>query len=350
MHLAQLKILSGLASGSALKSPGNDLSGLARGWEMRLRHGEIRIEGLGKRYSFRSRAPEEEEEEEEEDVDDVDEDGESRGNNFGLIFGRRTEIWALRDVFCHVEPGERIAVIGTNGAGKTTLIRILSRTLPPSEGTVEGAGSVVPFAALSGAISAQRSGCDNLRMLARLLSLPLERLEQRLPEIIEFSELGSLAHEKVFRYSSKSFARLSMAMALCVDADIYLIDDGLSFSDQIYQKKAREKFEEVLGRNRTLIFASNNLRELKLYCRRALWLDGGKLVGDGEFDAIAERYLTHRQHMSQAAADPDRDQGNETTADPSDVESPDVESPSARGPAQPVTLIDDHRRALKRAK
>jgi len=308
---------------------------------MRLRHGEIRIEGLGKRYLFRSRAPEEEEE----DVDDVDEDRESGGANLGLIFGHRTEIWALRDVFCHLEPGERIAVIGTNGAGKTTLIRILSRTLPPSEGTVEGAGSVVPFAAFAGPISGQRSGCDNLRMLARLLSLSLERLEQRLPEIIEFSELGSLAHEKVFRYSSKSFARLSMAMALCMDADIYLIDDGLSIGDQLYQEKVREKFAEVLGRNRTLIFASNNLRELKLYCRRALWLDGGKLVADGEFDVIAERYLTHRRHMSQAAADPDRDQGDETTPDPSDVE-----SPSAPGPAEPVTLIDDHRRALKRAK
>ena len=123
---------------------------------------------------------------------------------------------------------ERVAVIGGNGSGKSTLIRVLSRTLPASEGTIEGAGSVVPFAALAGPISTERTGCDNLRMIARLLGLPLGRLEERLPEVLDFSELGALAREKVCRYSSKSFLRLSLAMALCMDADIYLIDDGLS--------------------------------------------------------------------------------------------------------------------------
>ena len=260
-----------------------------------------------------------------------------------MLFGRRTDIWALRDVFCHVAPGQRVAIIGGNGAGKTTLIRILARTLPPSEGTVEGAGTVVPFAALSAPLSDQRSGCDNLRMLARLLGLSLEHLEQRLPEIVEFSELGSLAHEKVFRYSSRSFARLAMAMALCIDADTYLIDDGIGGGDQIYQTKVREKFREVLSRNRTLIFASNNLRELKLYCQRALWLDEGKLVADGDFDTIAEGYLANRQRASQAAKEPEQQQDSDAT----DIS--DRESSLIVGPAQPVTVIDDQRRAQKHA-
>lgn len=307
---------------------------------MRLRRGEIKIEGLGKRYLFRSRAPEEEEDEED---DAEDEDGDTGGSNFGSIFGHRTEVWALRDVFCHVEPGERVGVIGTNGAGKTTLMRILSRTLPPSEGTVEGAGSVVPFAALAGCISTQRSGYDNLKMLARLLGLSLERLDQRLPDIIEFSELGALAYEKVSRYSSRSFMRLSMAMALCMEADIYLIDEGLSTPDPIYAKKMREKLDEVLGMNRTLIFASNNLRELKLHCKRALWLDGGKLVADGEFDTIAEKYLSQRQTLTQVPTPLDTYQGDDgPMADPLNAELP---SP----PTAAVTLIDERRKVLRRA-
>ena len=101
----------------------------------KLRRGEIKIEGLGKRYWFRSDAPEEDEQqEEEEDLDD--DERASRGFNF--FFGRRAEIWALRDLFCHIEPGDRVAVIGVNGSGKSTLIRILSRTLPPSEGNNRG--------------------------------------------------------------------------------------------------------------------------------------------------------------------------------------------------------------------
>jgi ABC-type polysaccharide/polyol phosphate transport system ATPase subunit len=196
---------------------------------------------------------------------------------------------------------------------------------------------------LSAPLSDQRSGCDNLRMLARLLVLSLEHLEQRLPEIVEFSELGSLAHEKVFRYSSRSFARLAMAMALCIDADTYLIDDGIGGGDQIYQKKVRDKFREVLSRDRTLIFASNNLRELKLYCQRALWLDGGKLVADGDFDTIAEGYLANSRRASQAAKDPEQQQDSDAT----DIS--DRESSLIVGPAQPVTVIDDQRRAQKRA-
>ena len=304
-----------------------------------MRRGEIKIEGLGKRYWFRSDAPEEDEQqEEEEDLDD--DERASRGFNF--FFGRRAEIWALRDLFCHIEPGDRVAVIGVNGSGKSTLIRILSRTLPPSEGTIEGAGNVVPFAALDGPISTQRSGCDNLRMLARLLGLPLERLEKRLPEIVEFSELGPLAHEKVHRYSKRSFIRLSMAMALCMDADIYLIDDGLSFPDPIYREKVKTKFRETLDRNRTLVFASNNLEELRQYCRRALWLEGGKLIADGAFDVIAERYLTHRQQLPKTPPAPDTAAGVDVTLEPGDQ----LPMPGPQG----TIVIDHRRRELKRVK
>ena len=306
-----------------------------------MRRGEVRIEGLSKRYWFRSRAPGEENADAQENDDEGEEEAEA---SFASLFGRRAEIWALRDIFCHITPGQRVAVIGANGAGKTTLIRILAQTLPPSEGTVEGAGTVMPFDAMTDSISDQQSGCDNLRILARLLGFSLEHLEQRLPEIIEFSELGSLAHEKVFRYSKKSFGRLGMAMALCIDADTYLIDDSFGAGDEIYQRKVKDKFREVLDTNRTLIFASNKLRELKLYCQRALWLDGGKLVADGDFDMVAEGYLaSSTRRMSQADMDPEQD--SEASADSSDLE-----SSAMVGRARPVTVLDDQMRALKRAK
>ena len=307
-----------------------------------MRRGEIKIEGLGKRYWFASDAPDEEEEKEEDEEARFDDEAEGRSRGLGFFFGRRAEIWALRDLFCRVQPGERVAVIGGNGSGKSTLIRVLSRTLPPSEGTIEGAGSVVPFAALAGPISTERTGCDNLRMIARLLGLPLGRLEERLPEIIDFSELGALAREKVCRYSSKSFLRLSLAMALCMDADIYLIDDGLSAPDAIYHAKVKAKFAEILDRNRTLIFASNNLHELRQHCRRALWLEGGKLVADGDIEVIAEKYLTHRQQPPQTSTQPDAPQN--MTSEPIDIES---YAPNA---SQAVTMIDDYKRELKRAK
>ena len=166
-------------------------------------------------------------------------------------------------------------------------------------------------------------------MIARLLGLPLSQLEERLPEIAEFSELGALAYEKVLRYSSRSFARLSLAMALCMDADIYLIDEGMSGPDPIFHKKVLKKFQEILDRKRTLIFASNNLQELKRYCRRALWLERGRLVADGQFDAVVEQYLSHRDHQQSKPA---------IATAPKRV---DISTDS-------VLSMDDHRKAVKK--
>ena len=299
------------------KNPVEPIKVLRSSAETQLAPRRNQNQGLGKRYWFASDAPDEEEREEDEETR-FDDDAGGRSRRLGFFFGRRAEIWALRDLFCRIQPGEHVAVIGGNGSGKSTLIRVLSRTLPPSEGTIEGAGSVVPFRANG---RADQHGAHRLRqsqIIVRLLGLPLRRLEERLPEIIDFSELGALAHERVSRYSSKSFLRLSMAMALCMDADIYLIDDGLSVADPIYHAKVKAKFAEILGRNRTLIFASNDLHELRLYCRRALWLEGGKLVADGEMGEMVERYLTHRREPSgrQPTGGP-----TELKSEPNDTES-----------------------------
>jgi homopolymeric O-antigen transport system ATP-binding protein len=261
-----------------------------------LRPGEVRIDGLGKRYWFRSSGDSLERDEPFADAE-ADEDLEAEETSAFSLFRRRKETWALRDVTCHIRPGERVGIVGANGAGKSTLIRILSRTLPPSEGRVEGAGVVVPFAALKKPLSLQNDGCDNLRMLARLLGIPLDHLEQRLPAIIEFSELGALAHEKVGRYSDGSFSRLSMAMGLLIDADIYLIDDIFKVGDEVYRLKFEQKFAETVRRDVTVIFASNALDKLRHYCRRGLWLDQGRLVADDSLDAVIRRFLTKNDEV-----------------------------------------------------
>jgi ABC-type polysaccharide/polyol phosphate transport system ATPase subunit len=263
-----------------------------------LRPGEIKIEGLGKRYWIGSGPAGRDDVEAFDGGEDEPELEIEDGGTFSF-FGRRTELWALRQINCQISPGERVAIIGANGSGKSTLIRILSRTLPPSEGRVEGAGVVVPFAAFKSPLSPQMSGCDNLRMLARLLEIPHGRLEERLPQIIEFSELGQLANENVSRYSDGSYARLSSAMGLLIDADIFLVDDSLKFGDEAYREKFEAKFREILQRRATLIYASNALGILRQYCQRALWLERGRLAGDGEVATIIGRFLSRSQEAAE---------------------------------------------------
>lgn len=252
-----------------------------------MRTGAIAIEGLGKRYRLDSRI-DDESDDTDDSVDDPDNRGMSRLRS--LFRGPRSELWALRNISCAIGPGERVAIVGANGSGKSTLIQILSRALPPSEGSIVGSGVLVPFGALRKPISLQASGCDNLRMVARLLGIPLAQLEERLPEIMDFSELGKRASEPVSRYSGRFYAQLSTAMGLLIDADIYLADDDLKFGDGLYGAKFRDRFADVLRRNVTLIYASNNLNELRAYCSRALWLDQGQIVADGEVNRVVQQF------------------------------------------------------------
>lgn len=253
-----------------------------------MRPGEIRIDGLGKRYRIRS-GVDDEETDPEGDPEEQEEGGASR--LMSLFRGRKSEFWALRNISCHIRPGERLAIVGANGSGKSTLLQILSRALPPSEGSVTGAGLVVPFGALRKPISSQVSGVENLRILARLLGIPLPHLEARLSDIIAFSGLGRLAHEQVSRFSDSSYARLAMAMGLFVDADVYLVDGGLWVGDDLYSNKFEEKLIEVLRRDITLIYASNNLSAVRAYSDRALWLSQGRLAADGEVNPVVQRFL-----------------------------------------------------------
>jgi ABC-type polysaccharide/polyol phosphate transport system ATPase subunit len=260
-----------------------------------LRAGEMKLHRIGKLYSYRSNAPGSDGDPDAVDLEpDADDDD-------GLTAWpkRKVEVWALREVTCHIRRGERVAVIGANGAGKSTLVRILSRTLPPSEGTVDGAGIVVPFGALRSPISPHMSGCDNLRMIARLLGIPSAHLEERLPKIIEFSEIGHLAHEKVHRYSDRSFARLSMAMGLFIDADIYLVEDAIKIGDENYRVKFMDKLAEVLQREVTLVHASNSLELLRNYCQSAIWLEAGRLRAVGEINTLIRRFLSATENVEE---------------------------------------------------
>ena len=279
-----------------------------------LRPGEIKIEGLGKRYWFRSK-----------NADDADssagDEDEGEGDSF---FRRRLKIpvWALKDITCHIQPGEGVAVIGANGSGKSTFIRILSRTLPPSEGVVEGAGIVIPFAALKSPLNPYMSGLENLRLMADLLNIPSNHLEERMADLIKFSELGPLAREKVTRYSSGSFARLSMAMGLFVDAHIYLVDDDVKVGDENYRKKFLARYAEKVQSGVTLIYASNNLGQMRVHCQRAIWLQRGNMVADGTVDSVLQQFLMYGEDLIKAQS---RGAGEQEKDEQEEVEAPGAE-------------------------
>jgi ABC-type multidrug transport system ATPase subunit len=144
-------------------------------------------------------------------------------------------------------------------------------------------------------LTPELSACQNVKLIGQLLGLPNDLLDERLPKMVAFSELGQLAYEKASRLSPGSFCRLAMALPLFVDPDICLIDDDIRISDQAFRAKFQRKFNEILAGPATMIFASNNLASLRSYCRRALWLERGQLVADGEISTVIERFVSQQK-------------------------------------------------------
>jgi ABC-type polysaccharide/polyol phosphate transport system ATPase subunit len=149
-----------------------------------------------------------------------------------------THFWALRDVTFRVVHGESLAVIGPNGAGKSTLLQVLAGILQPNEGSVEVRGHVSSLLTLGAGFDTDLTGRDNIRLAGAFLGIHHREMEERLPGIVEFAELGDFIDAPIKTYSSGMRARLGFAIATSVDPDILLLDEVLATGDQVFRVKS----------------------------------------------------------------------------------------------------------------
>ncbi len=137
------------------------------------------------------------------------------------------------------------------------------------------------------------SGYRNIRLGCLALGMSTDEVEDRIDEIIEFTELGDAIHRPLRTYSSGMRARLHFAIATSVRPRILLIDEALGVGDRRFRKKAAERIGEVLDRAGTLMFVSHGLGEIRRHCNRALWIEQGVLRADGEVDDVIDQYVAH---------------------------------------------------------
>jgi ABC-type polysaccharide/polyol phosphate transport system ATPase subunit len=202
-----------------------------------------------------------------------------------------TANWALKDITFSVKPGDRLAILGPAAAGKSTLIQVLAGHLAPSEGVVEGAGIAIPLSAVALPILPNRSGYENLLLVAQLLRIPRERVSQNVDKIAEFSELGSHLHKEARKYSKSMFQQFGLAMALHVDPDILLIDEGIGVRNVGFYYKAINRITELLERGTSLIFAASKEGQVREWCRRGLILSSGRVAFDGGIEEACRRHF-----------------------------------------------------------
>lgn len=202
---------------------------------------------------------------------------------------KKNRFECLKNVSFRIDRGEAVALIGKNGAGKSTLLKIVSGILPPEQGSVRCFGRITPLLRLGAGFDSNASGLENIYLNAAILGYTKKEIDERLPPILEFSELGDFIYAPIKTYSSGMLARLGFSIAVNMPSEILLIDEILAVGDLAFSKKCYKKLDELRADGTTFLIVSHS-ESVKRYCSRALWLDNGSIRADGNIQEVFKEY------------------------------------------------------------
>ncbi|ABG85930.1 ABC transporter ATP-binding protein [Clostridium perfringens] len=216
-----------------------------------------------------------------------------RSERLANAFGKEKnikEFYALKGVSFEISKGECVGIIGHNGAGKSTLLKLLTGVAFPTSGEIEINGRLASMLELGSGFNPELTGMENIYFNGSLNGLTKEEIDGKLKDILEFADIGNFIEQPVKNYSSGMFARLAFAVAINVDPDILIVDEILSVGDVGFQVKCMEKFNEFKKKGKTILYVSHGLGTVKKFCDRAIWLQKGEVIDDGNSVIVVERY------------------------------------------------------------
>ncbi|HEX8599811.1 MAG TPA: ABC transporter ATP-binding protein [Chloroflexia bacterium] len=217
------------------------------------------------------------------------------------------EFWALRDVNFSIYAGEAVGIIGENGSGKSTTLKLVSRILEPTSGSVSVRGKVSALLELGTGFHPELTGRENIFLNGSLLGLSRKEMAARYDKIVDFSEIGEFIDTPIKHYSSGMVMRLGFAVAINVDPDILLTDEVLAVGDEAFQRKCLDYISMLRRRGVTIVFVSHALDAVRSLCSRAIWLDHGRMIADGPAGSVVDRYLAYEneKHTERLKAEQD---------------------------------------------
>ena len=201
------------------------------------------------------------------------------------------EFWALTDISFTVEKSDRVGVLGFNGAGKSTLLKVVSGVLKPTKGSVKVNGVIAPMLELGAGFDMNYSGRENIFLYGATMGYPRKYIQERYDEIVKFSELEKFIDVPVKNYSSGMKARLGFAIASAVEPEVLILDEVLSVGDAKFKKKSEQKIISMFDKGVTVLFVSHNTEQVRRICNKAIILDKGRLIAQGEVNEICDRYI-----------------------------------------------------------
>lgn len=196
---------------------------------------------------------------------------------------------ALNNLSFTINNGEKVGVIGLNGSGKTTLLRTLSGIFYPTKGKVIINGVVSPLLDFHTGFEEHLTGLENIKIRLMFLGLSKSEAEEKIPQIIEFSELGNFIYQPVRTYSAGMSLRLAFATSTSIHPEILIADEVIGTGDAQFAMKAKKRLEEFLSLDCTMVLSSHSMDLVRNFCNRIIWLRSGEIIADGPaLDVIKE--------------------------------------------------------------
>ena len=234
----------------------------------------IRAEGIGKRYRLRR--------------------VESGYRQLGRFLRREEQqwLWALKDLSFEIDEGISTAIIGRNGAGKSTLLKLLARITEPTEGHADIVGRVGALLEVGTGFHPELTGRENIYFNGAILGMRKPEIDRKLEEIVAFSGVEDHLDKPVKWYSSGMYIRLGFAVAAHLEPEILIVDEVLAVGDAEFQKRCLKRMNDVAHEGRTVLFVSHNMQAIRRLCERAMLLENGRLVKEGDVASVTQHYLS----------------------------------------------------------
>lgn len=220
-------------------------------------------------------------------------------NSFKAIFGYLFDIpsvddfWALKNVTLTLKKGDILGIIGLNGAGKSTILKILANVTQPTKGKVAIDGKVGALIEIGAGLHPELTGSENIFLYGSILGMKRQEVKDKYNEIVKFSELKDFLNTPVKFYSSGMYLKLGFSVTVHTEPDILLIDEVLAVGDESFQGKCFEKMGQFKKADKTIVFVSHNLYQIEYMCKRAIWLDKGKIKALGNSKSVVNMYRLH---------------------------------------------------------
>ncbi|MDO4554130.1 MAG: ABC transporter ATP-binding protein [Lachnospiraceae bacterium] len=201
------------------------------------------------------------------------------------------EFWALKDISFSLQKGDRLGILGLNGAGKSTLLKVIAGVLKATEGDISVKGRIVPLLELGAGFDRQYTGAENIYLYGSVLGYSKDFLESKYDEIVEFSGLGDFIDVPIKNYSSGMKSRLGFSIATIVEPEILILDEVLSVGDAKFRKKSEKKIIGMFDKGVTVLFVSHSLEQVQRLCNKAILLEKGRIIAQGDIDSVSKIYL-----------------------------------------------------------